>query len=53
MGAMRGNRLLTAVPINNWVIIYARNDTESANAFIRNLKKIGPGLGMGISDPQM
>ena len=53
MSGMRQNRLLTAVPINSWVIIYARNDTESAHAFIRSLKKIGPGLGMGIADPQM
>lgn len=46
---MRGNELITPVPIENFVVISTRRDADKAHDFVVTLQKIGPAMGIRVN----
>ena len=48
---MRGNRLISCIPLNHWVMIHTGRDESKARDFLGNLKRVGPPMGIQVNDP--
>jgi aubergine-like protein len=44
--------MITAVPLKNWVVVFARKDQNRAFEFVNTVKKVCGPLGMDVTDPQ-
>ena len=47
---MRGNELISAVSLNNFMIISTRRDQDKVQDFLHTIKKVGPPMGIGVSN---
>ena len=45
--------MITAVPLKNWVVVFARKDQNRAFEFVNTVKKVCGPLGMDVTDPQV
>jgi len=50
---MRGQPLLSAMPLNGWVLISTQRDQANANDLQGTLQKVCGGMGMPIDKPQV
>lgn len=50
---MRSNRLLHTLPIENWVLIVTRRDSNNAQEFVGSLSRVGPPMGINVNRPRM
>ena len=51
---MRGNTLISAVPLDNYMVVCTERDSDKAMDFTNALKKVGPPMGLQVSDrPQI
>lgn len=49
--AFRNESMISAVPLQNWVVLYTRRDQGRAQDFISLMLKICPGIGMLCNPP--
>ncbi|PNF28066.1 Piwi-like protein Ago3 [Cryptotermes secundus] len=52
-GAMSHNKVLTAVDLRTWMIIHAPRDARFANEFAGMMQKVGPQMGISVSDARI
>ena len=45
--------MITAVPLKNWVVVFAKKDRPRAYEFVNMVKKVCLPLGMVVSEPQV
>ncbi|KAM7451808.1 Piwi-like protein 2 [Porites harrisoni] len=45
-------QVITAVPLQNWVVLYVNRDRSKANDFITMMKKVTPSMGIHVQDPR-
>jgi len=50
---MRGQPLLSSVPLKNWVMMCTQRDQSNATDLYSTLQKVCAGMGMGIDKPQL
>ena len=50
---MRGQPLLSAVPLNNWIMMCTQRDQNNATELYSTLQKVCAGMGMPIDKPQL
>lgn len=50
---MRGNTLISTVPLSNYMIVFAPRDGDKAQDFVQTLKRVGPPMGIDVRDPAM
>lgn len=48
---MRGKRMFSSVSLHNWAILVTDRDKPRAIDFVQNLCRVGPPMGMNISQP--
>lgn len=48
---MRGNTLLTSVPLREWAVLFTAKDASKAEDFVSTMHRVCPPMGMAISDP--
>lgn len=48
---MRGKKLISAVNLKDWVIVFPRKNAQMAQEFCNTLSKVGPPMGMKIDSP--
>ena len=48
---MKGHQLISAVPLNKFLLLFSRRDSAKAQDFFNCLAKVGPPMGMQIADP--
>ena len=41
-------QVITAVPLQNWVVLYVNRDRSKANDFITMMKKVTPSMGIHV-----
>nr|CAD7440665.1 unnamed protein product [Timema bartmani] len=47
------NQVLVAVNLNNWVVVYVPKDQRVSNDFVSTMKRVGPQMGIMVSDANM
>lgn len=52
-GAMARNKVLTAVDLRCWMIVHAPRDTRFASEFAGMMQKVGPQMGISVSDARI
>jgi len=50
---MRGQQLLSSVPLRGWVMISTQRDQGNASDLYSTLQKVCGGMGMEIDKPQV
>ena len=50
---MRGQPLLSAVPLQGWIMMSTQRDQGNATDLFSTLQKVCSGMGMGIDKPQL
>lgn len=50
-GATSRERVITAVPLRNWVVLYTKRDQSKANDYITWMMKLCPQMGIDCSPP--
>ena len=48
---MRGMTLLTVVDLREWAVLFTDRDAPKAQDFVQTMSKVGPGMGINVSDP--
>nr|KAG5694355.1 hypothetical protein BaRGS_002209 [Batillaria attramentaria]KAG5702279.1 hypothetical protein BaRGS_002946 [Batillaria attramentaria] len=50
---MRGKKMIVAVPLNTWMILFIRKDSNNARDLSQTLAQVGPPMGMKIAPPKL
>ena len=50
---MRNQKLIDAVPLRDWVILFTQRDMRQAQDFLQSLSRVAPGMGLPVSPPEM
>ncbi|XP_078682113.1 piwi-like protein 1 isoform X3 [Branchiostoma floridae x Branchiostoma belcheri] len=50
---MRGQQLISCVPMQNWLFIFPQRNSPQAQDFLQALVRVGPPMGMNINKPIM
>ncbi|KAI8512036.1 Piwi-like protein 1 [Branchiostoma belcheri] len=50
---MRGQQLISYVPMQNWLFIFPQRNSSQAQDFLQALVRVGPPMGMNINKPIM
>ncbi len=48
---MRGTKVISAVSLHNYIILFTRRDSGVAEDFINTLQRVGPPMGIDIGQP--
>lgn len=49
----RDSRMITAEPLNNWLLLFSRRSEDVVENLVYNLQKVGSGMGFSIEQPKM
>ena len=50
---MRGNTLISAISLRNYMVLFTSRDYEKAQDFVQTLRRVGPPMGINIGDARM
>ncbi|NWI90149.1 PIWL1 protein, partial [Pitta sordida] len=50
---VRVTRLIRAVPMDSWLLLYPRRNSEAANVLVQSLFKVSPSMGIKMNKPTM
>ncbi|XP_066267704.1 piwi-like protein 1 [Branchiostoma lanceolatum] len=50
---MRGQQLISCVPLETWLLVFTARDSSLAQNFLQTLEKVGGPMGMSINKPVM
>ena len=51
--ALRNDKLISCVPLQNWLIIFTNRDQPKAQDFLQTMTRVGPPMGININRPAM
>lgn len=46
---MRGNTLISAVPLTNIMMVFTSRDGDKADDFVQTLRRVGPPMGINVA----
>ena len=49
---MRNRKLLSAMPLKTWIVMWQKRDAQTGQSLLQSLQRTMPGLGMQIAPPQ-
>ncbi|XP_040196101.1 piwi-like protein 4 [Rana temporaria] len=49
----RDSRMITAEPLNNWLLLFSRRSEDVVENLVYNLQKVGSGMGFSIEQPKI
>ncbi|XP_078456722.1 piwi-like protein 1 [Lampetra fluviatilis] len=49
----RNMKLMTPISMEEWMLLFTRNNSNEARAIVQNLMQVGPPMGMHINKPEM